>query len=170
MSEIWLQGPVAGVSPELTPQVHALLQSAEDINAALEKISTEQLWLRPGGAASVGFHLQHINGSLGRLLTYARGEQLNDEQKKAARSEQEPGDPPRDPATMLAIAIAGINNAIEVMKSVPTSTLLEPREVGRARLPATVLGVLFHCAEHTQRHAGQIATTAKIIRGLGLSA
>ena len=37
------------------------------------------------------------------------------------------------------------------------------REVGRARLPSTVLGLLFHGAEHTQRHVGQIITTAKIV-------
>jgi hypothetical protein len=40
--------------------------------------------------------------------------------------------------------------------------------VGRARLPSTVFGLLFHVAEHTQRHAGQAITTAKIVRGLGL--
>jgi len=27
---------------------------------------------------------------------------------------------------------------------------------------------LFHIAEHTQRHTGQVITTAKIVRGLGL--
>jgi hypothetical protein len=70
---------------------------------------------------------------------------------------------------MQAIALAGIASAIEVIRKQPVASLLEPREVGRARLPATVLGVLFHCAEHTQRHAGQIVTTAKIVRGLNLT-
>ena len=45
------------------------------------------------------------------------------------------------------------------------TTLLEARAVGRARLPTTVLGLLFHAAEHSQRHAGQVVTTAKIVRG-----
>ena len=39
--------------------------------------------------------------------------------------------------------------------------------VGRAGLPSTVRGLLFHAAEHAQRHAGQIVTTAKIVRALG---
>jgi hypothetical protein len=169
MAEAWLSGPIHGVSGELTPEIHALMQSSQDIEGALGEISTDQLWLRPGGAASIGFHLQHIAGSLDRLLTYARGEQLTSEQVAAARTEREPGEPPRDAATMQAIALAGIASAIEVIRKQPVVSLLEPREVGRARLPATVLGVLFHCAEHTQRHAGQIVTTAKIVRGLNLT-
>ena len=32
--------------------------------------------------------------------------------------------------------------------------------------PSTVIGLLFHAAEHTQRHAGQIATASR----LGLAA
>jgi hypothetical protein len=35
------------------------------------------------------------------------------------------------------------------------------------RLPSTVLGLLVHAAEHTQRHVGQIITTARILRALG---
>jgi uncharacterized damage-inducible protein DinB len=50
----------------------------------------------------------------------------------------------------------------------PEADLLTPRVVGRRRLPSSVLGLLFHAAEHTQRHTGQVITTSKIIRGLGL--
>ena len=32
----------------------------------------------------------------------------------------------------------------------------DARGVGRAQLPSTVLGLLFHAAEHTQRHVGQV--------------
>jgi hypothetical protein len=44
------------------------------------------------------------------------------------------------------------------------ATLLEPRRVGRAGLPATVIGLLFHGAEHSTRHAGQAITTARILQ------
>jgi hypothetical protein len=40
---------------------------------------------------------------------------------------------------------------------------LDFRGVGRAQLPSTVLGLLFHAAEHTQRHAGQVATTRRVV-------
>ena len=36
--------------------------------------------------------------------------------------------------------------------------------VGRAGLPTTVLGLLFHAAEHSTRHAGQAITTALLLR------
>jgi uncharacterized damage-inducible protein DinB len=42
----------------------------------------------------------------------------------------------------------------------------EIRPVGRAALPATVLGLIVHAAEHTSRHTGQFITTLKIARGL----
>ena len=44
---------------------------------------------------------------------------------------------------------------------------LEPREVGRMRYPSNVLGLLFHAAEHTQRHAGQMASVGKVLHGGG---
>jgi uncharacterized damage-inducible protein DinB len=42
--------------------------------------------------------------------------------------------------------------------------LLKERKVGRAGLPATVLGLLVHAAEHTTRHVGQAMTTALVQR------
>ena len=44
------------------------------------------------------------------------------------------------------------------------ASLVDFRGVGRAQMPSTVLGLLFHGAEHTQRHAGQVVTTAKIVK------
>jgi uncharacterized damage-inducible protein DinB len=41
------------------------------------------------------------------------------------------------------------------------------RTVGRHALPTNVIGLLFHLAEHTQRHTGQVITTAKIVRAVG---
>jgi hypothetical protein len=71
---------------------------------------------------------------------------------------------------MQKIALDAIASAVMIMRDSPRSALFDAREVGRKRLPASVFGVLFHCGEHTQRHAGQIVTTAKIIRGLNLTA
>ena len=48
----------------------------------------------------------------------------------------------------------------------PPATYGEIRPVGRAELPATVLGLIVHAAEHTSRHTGQFITTLKIARGL----
>ena len=90
--EPWLSGPVEGVDAYLQPAAHALLQSREDLPRAVDGLKGTQLWVRPGGAASIGFHLRHIAGAIDRLLTYARGEALSDAQKAVAQAEQTPGD------------------------------------------------------------------------------
>lgn len=165
--EVWLRGPIPGVPPLLMPAAHALLGAAEDIEHAVAGLSAEELWARPGGAASVGFHVRHAGGSLGRLLTYARGEQLSDEERAAIPREGDPGDPPATAEELVRGLRAAVERALEQIRATSADTLLEPREVGRARLPSNVLGLVFHAAEHTQRHAGQVVSTAKIVRGLG---
>ena len=148
----------------IMPAAHALMQAAEDIPSALSGLTTEQLWAKPGGAASVGYHVRHITGSIDRLLTYARGEMLRDAQVAALETE---GQRDEGGATQFArAAVEAIACAIEVMRSTPPALYLEPREVGRRRLPTTVIGLLVHIAEHTQRHTGQIVTTAKVARSI----
>jgi len=163
LPEVWLRGPLPGISPLLMPAAHCLLQCREEIVAAASPVSVEQLWRRPAGVASVGFHLRHIAGSLDRLLTYARGEQLDREQMAVLRAEGEPGDPPEHVEPLIASAQRAIDVAVETIRSTPEADLLIPRSVGRAGLPSNVIGLLFHLAEHTHRHTGQLVTTAKIV-------
>ena len=162
--EVWLRGPVPQIPPLLQPAAHGLLQCRGEITAALRPLTPEQIWMTPAGAASVGYHARHAVGSLDRLLTYARGDQLSDAQRQALSAEGEP-DTARDIGARLATEVeTAVERALAQLRATPETTLLEPREVGRARLPSTVIGLLFHAAEHTQRHAGQLVTTAKIVR------
>lgn len=160
--EAWLSGPIEGVPPLLMPVAHALTQSKEDLRAAASALTSGQLWLRPGGVASVGFHLRHIPGSADRLLTYALGRGLSEEQLAALQREREPVDAP---VTQLLDEVdVVLDRVIDQLRRTRSEQLLERREVGRARIPSTVLGLLFHIAEHTQRHTGQVITTAKIVQ------
>jgi uncharacterized damage-inducible protein DinB len=163
--EVWLRGPIAGVPPLLQPVAHSLLQCRGELASALASLSPAELRARPAGAGSVEFHARHAIGSLDRLLTYARGEQLAPTQLAAFASEQEmePGD---DVVARLAASFSeAVERALAQLRDTDDATLLEAREVGRARLPSTVIGLLFHAAEHTQRHVGQLVTTTKIVRG-----
>ena len=164
--EPWVTGPVPGVDPYLQPAAHALLQASEDLGRAAGDLSPDELAIRPGGAASVAFHLRHIAGSVDRLLTYARGAALSDEQRRALVSESTGGNTPGDAAELIANARAAIAGAIETLRGTPRDSLLDARAVGKQALPSTVLGLLFHVAEHTQRHVGQAIATAKAVRGL----
>lgn len=164
--EVWLRGPLPDVPPLLMPAAHCLLQCREEIAVAAAPLDVSQVWARPGGVASVGFHLKHIAASLDRLFTYARGEQLAAPQLSALKTEGEPGDPPASAGALIAIAERAIDTAVETIRRTPETDLLLPRSVGRAGLPSNVLGLLFHSAEHTHRHTGQLVTTAKIVRAL----
>jgi uncharacterized damage-inducible protein DinB len=150
------------------PAAHALVQAGEDLELAASDLTVEQLWLKPGGAASLGFHLRHIAGSIGRLLTYARGEQLSEGQRQVIPLEKEPGEPPLNAATLIQQAQGAIQLALAAIRAAPKESLFEARTIGRMALSTNVIGLLFHIAEHTQRHTGQVITTAKIVRGLGL--
>jgi uncharacterized damage-inducible protein DinB len=140
-----------------------LLQCREELHAHAGSLTPDQLWARPAGAASIGFHVRHAAGSLDRLFTYARGEALSAEQLSALRSEEEPDFAPDAASTLLAAFDLGVEHAISQLHHTSEATLLEPRGVGRAQLPSTTMGLLFHAAEHTQRHVGQVVTTARVI-------
>ncbi len=147
----------------LQPVAHSLLQCREELTAALAGLTPDQLWQRPNGAASIGFHARHAAASLDRLLTYARGESLSPAQMAALAVEETPDLASDAAATLAAGFDAAVERALAQLRATSESTLLEPRGVGRARLPSTVLGLLFHAAEHTQRHVGQLVTTGKVI-------
>src|SRR4029079_14093055 len=101
LPEVWLRGPVAGFPPELMPVAHSILQVREEVDAVIRPLSFDELWFRPGGAASIGFHLKHLAGSLDRLLTYARGESLSEAQRLALDGEERAGLVNDQPAMLL---------------------------------------------------------------------
>lgn len=160
--EVWMRGAVDGVDPWLQPVAHSLLQVKEEIETLAATVAPEEVWQRPGGAASIGFHIRHIAGALDRLYTYARGESLSPEQMTFLKAEGAEGEPL---ATLVPAALAGIDRGLAQVKATAVDTLPHERKVGRSGLPSTTLGLLFHGAEHALRHAGQAITTAKILRG-----
>jgi len=164
--EAWLDGKLEGYAPVMMPAAHALAQAIVDLQKHAPDLSDEELRARPNDAPSAAFHLRHIAGSINRLLTYARGEQLSDEQFVALKAETA-ADSDFDTSELTRRAVMEINNALEALKNVDLNVLFEERFVGRRKLPTTVFGLLFHIAEHTARHVGQVVTTAAIVRKRG---
>ena len=163
--EVWLRGALPDVVPLLQPVAHSLLQCRAEVRTTVPMLSSTELLATPGGAASAGYHVRHAIGSLDRLFTYARGEQLSRDQLSALREEGRIDERDGIQDTLVAEFDEAVDRALIQLRATDPSTLLESREVGRSRLPSTVLGLLFHAAEHTQRHAGQLVTTAKVVRG-----
>lgn len=160
--EVWLRGPVPDIAPYLQPVAHSLLQCRAEVRATMDGLSREDIWRRQGGAASGGYHVRHAIGSLGRLLTYARGEQLSAEQMLFMRGEGDEAAGPASAKELTAAFEEATEAALTQLRATDESTLLDAREVGRAKLPSTVIGLLVHAAEHTQRHVGQLVTTTKL--------
>jgi uncharacterized damage-inducible protein DinB len=162
--EVWLRGPVPNIPPLLQPVAHGLLQCCNEVGAAIPDLSSQQLLARPGGAASIAYHLVHAIGALDRLFTYARGEQLSPAQLGALKKENRLDESDATSDHLVIAFDSAVERALEQLRNTDDATLLEPRVVGRAQLPSTVIGLLFHAAEHTQRHVGQLVTTAKVVR------
>src|SRR4029434_693679 len=132
-TEAWMRGPIEGIPPLLMPVAHALMQAREQLGPMTSQIPPEHVWLRPGGAASIGFHVKHLGAALDRLFTYARGERVSDAQKEAFRAEGEPGDPPAALADLVKAATAQIDHALDQLRRTPADQLLEHRGVRRAQ-------------------------------------
>lgn len=157
--EPWLRGPVAGVHPLVAPTLYAFAQAREDIERWTDGLSDPQIWLQPHGLAPVGFQLQHIAGSIERLTTYLRGDQLTPEQLAAISHEMDPG---AGRSQLIDAANKAFHNSEQVIRALDPAVLTEVRSVGRKRMPTTVIGLVVHLAEHTQRHVGELIITAKL--------
>jgi uncharacterized damage-inducible protein DinB len=160
--EVWLRGPVPGVPALVQPIAHALLQAREEVEALMPGFPEDKLWERPAGVASAGFHLQHLSGVLSRLFTYARGEGLTEAQVAALKAENPAAHPPAVAADLVRAFREQVDRALDELRAIGEDTLLDPRAVGRSGLPSTRMGLLFHAAEHTQRHVGQLLVTVRM--------
>ena len=85
--EPWLRGTLTDVPPVQRGVLHALEFAAEDIEKWCDGLTEEELNASPAGIPPVAFHLRHIARSLDRLLTYAEGRQLTDEQIAVMKTE-----------------------------------------------------------------------------------
>jgi uncharacterized damage-inducible protein DinB len=164
LPEHWLRGPVTGIIPPLQPVAHALIQARDEVNVAMHDFPQTHLWDRPADVASVGFHLRHMAGVIDRLFTYARGEPLNDEQRAYLAAESQPIDVSVE--SLVANFSQTVDHALDDLRAIDDPEKpWEARAVGRLALPSTVAGLLFHSAEHTMRHLGQLLVTARVVAG-----
>ena len=161
MVEPWLRGTLIEVDTVRRGVLHALELAREDVARWCGDLTAGQLEARPFGLPSVGFQMRHMVRSLDRLLTYAEGQQLNEEQLALLKSEMESGGRRED---LFGEFERGVESAMERVRAIGPAGYEVTRGVGRKMLPTSVGGLLVHCADHTQRHVGQAVTTAKVVR------
>ena len=161
LPEPWLRGPLPGVDTFVAPLLYSFQMAQEDLAKYTAGLTTEQIWATPHGFGSVGFHLRHIAGSTERLMTYVSGGQLSSAQMAALQAEKEAGATREE---LLAAIDQAFKSAEAIARALDPVRLTDPRSVGRKQLPTTVIGLLVHIAEHTQRHVGQAISAAKLAR------
>ena len=163
LPEWWLRGPVPGVPALLQSVAHALLQAKDEVGFLMRDFPENLLWEKPAGAASAGFHVQHLRGVLDRLFTYADGQMLSEEQLKQLRQEGTPPDESTTKQRLLNAFQQQVDRSVEILKMTDENSLTLSRGVGRSQLPSTVIGLFFHAAEHTMRHTGQLLVTVRVL-------
>lgn len=161
----WLRGPVPGIRTLLQPVAHALHAADEEVVSVVGALDHGAIWTKVGSVSSIGFHVIHLAGSTDRLFSYAAGQVLTESQRTALEQERNADDMRPSREDLLHTWAGAYADAMDRLRTTFSNADLEAvRTVGRAKLPSTVLGLLFHAAEHAARHSGQITTTAKILR------
>ncbi len=107
--------------------------------------------------------MKHIARSTDRLLTYAEGGQISADQLTLLKAEQIGCE---TLAELLAEVETALSNAADRVRVLATADFNTFRGVGRKQLPTSIGGALVHVADHTQRHVGQVVTTAKVLKAL----
>jgi uncharacterized damage-inducible protein DinB len=158
-----MRGTHTGVPAAGRAVLHAIELAQEDLTKWAAGLTDAEVHAKPLGLPSVAFHLRHIARSVDRILTYAEGNQLSADQLAALKAEQT-GDEPL--AALMAEVEASLNQAADRIRLLASANLDAPRAIGRKQLPTSVGGALIHVADHTQRHVGQVVTTAKVLVAL----
>lgn len=161
--EVWMRGPLPGIPDLLQPVAHALLQVEEDIQLLLNEVDEAILWERPNNVASIAFHIQHIIGVIDRMFTYGRLEALSESQFIYLKQEGKPKEGV-DKSFLLKSLRQCMESALNELKTIPVTALGKTRYLGRQHVPTTLIGLLFHAAEHSQRHLGQLLVTVKWLK------
>jgi uncharacterized damage-inducible protein DinB len=158
--EPWLRGPIEGVHPLVAPVFFSFAMVREDLAKYTADLPEEAVWREINGA-SLGFHLRHLAGSADRLTTYLLGKQLSQEQLDVLKHEAEPEGNLKE---LLALVNDRLADSEKQIAKLDPNTLYDRRSVGRRALPTTVIGLIVHLCEHTQRHLGQAITLAKMLK------
>jgi uncharacterized damage-inducible protein DinB len=165
-TEPWLRGTHTDVPAAGRAVLHALDLALDDLTKWTAGLTDAEVHASPLGLPPIAFHLRHIARSTDRILTYAEGEQVSAEQLAGLKAERENDGNQESLAALLAEVEAAFTDAAARIRVLATANLDTPRAVGRKQLPTSLGGAMIHVADHTQRHVGQVVTTAKVLRAM----
>jgi DinB superfamily len=156
-----MRGIIAGIDPVIGHLIGATGQIREDAATAIEDLTPAQIWARPHGMTSVGFHVKHLAGSTERLSAYLAARQLTPEQLAAIDAESAGAE---TAAELLASVDMALEHYLELVRCLNPKDFAAVREIGRKRYRTTAISVAIHIVEHAQRHIGGLIAAAKMVR------
>ena len=162
-TEPWLRGTCSDVPAVARAVLHALDLAVDDLVKWTAGLTDLEVHAQPFGVMAVASHLKHIARSIDRILTYAEGGQLSSEQLNSLKGESTGAETLQELLTEIETSLANAAARVRTLSSAEFNT---PRAVGRKQLPTSLGGALIHVADHTQRHVGQVVTTAKVLKAL----
>jgi uncharacterized damage-inducible protein DinB len=162
--EPWLRGTRSETPAVVRAVLHAIDLALENIADSTTDLTIDEIDARPYGLASIGFHIRHLTGALDRSLTYASGSGLPDAQFAALAEEKAGKGVPVD--VLLGALRASAARATQRLQALDPADFEATRWIGRKRLATTLGGIVVHIADHTQRHTGQVVSTAKLLKAL----
>ena len=164
--EPWLRGTHSDVPAVGRAVLHAFDLALDDLTKWTGGLTDAEAHSQPLGLPSIAFHLRHIARSTDRLLSYAEGNQLTAEQLTALKAEAAAATGEEPLSVLLSEVEVSFSDAADRVRVLATANLETFRGVGRKQLPTSIGGALVHVADHTQRHVGQVVTTAKVLKAL----
>jgi hypothetical protein len=159
LPEPWMRGILPGVDPVIGHLLRASEHIQEDLERAIASLSVDQIWAKPYGMTSAGFHAKHLAGSTERLCTYLEGKQLTADQLAAIAQEDQGRESAQD---LIAVVRRSLDRYEKLVRDLTPEKFGEKREIGRRRLETTAISLAIHIAEHGQRHVGQAISAAKL--------
>src|SRR5580698_6962171 len=138
LPEPWMRGIVPGIDPVVGHLLRASEHIREDLERAITPLTVAQLWAKPNGMTSAGFHAKHLAGSTERLLTYLEGNQLTSEQIAAMKAEGQGTESAQD---LIAMVRQSLSRYEELIRALAPAQFGAVREIGRKRLQTTAISV-----------------------------
>src|SRR5580693_611380 len=130
LPEPWMRGILPGVDPVIGHLLRASEHIQEDLERAIASLSVDQIWAKPYGMTSAGFHAKHLAGSTERLSTYLAGKQLTAEQLAAIDKE---GKGAETAAELLASIDLALDGYRKLLQTLSPHDFAAVREIGRKR-------------------------------------
>ena len=158
--EPWMRGILPGIDPVIGHLLRASEHIREDLEHAIGNLTVDQIWARPHGMTSVGFHAKHLAGSTERLCTYLEGRATHRRDNWQILSRKTRVKNPPD--NLIAAVRRSLARYEELVRALTPENFGEKREIGRRRLETTAISLAIHIAEHGQRHVGQAISAAKL--------